>query len=69
MSITFIGLGDPLIPDWGTDILYGRGHYGTFSTVFWPAFLWPGLFIVITAIGFMLIGDGLRDALDPRLHI
>ncbi len=69
VSITFLGLADPSIPDWGTDILYGRGNYGAYSTVFWPAFLWPGFFIVITSIGFMLIGDGLRDALDPRLHL
>ncbi|MHA1932251.1 MAG: ABC transporter permease [Promethearchaeota archaeon] len=69
VSITFLELGDKSIPDWGTDILYGRGQFGAYSSVYWPAYLWPGLFIVITAIGFMLIGDGLRDALDPRLHI
>jgi len=69
VSITFLELGDTSIPDWGTDLLYGRGQYGAYSSVFWPAYLWPGLFIVITAIGFMLIGDGLRDALDPRIHI
>ena len=69
VSINFIGLGDPSIPDWGTDILYGRGNYGTFSTIYWPAFLWPGFIIALTAIGFMLIGDGLRDALDPRSNI
>ncbi len=32
------------------------------------AALWPGIFIGIASIGFMLIGDGLRDALDPRFH-
>ncbi|MHA2186290.1 MAG: ABC transporter permease [Promethearchaeota archaeon] len=69
VSISFIELGDGSIPDWGTDILYGRGQWGAYSTVFWPAFLWPGLFITITAIGFMLIGDGLRDAFDARLNI
>ncbi|MHA1915013.1 MAG: ABC transporter permease [Promethearchaeota archaeon] len=69
VSIAFLGLGDESFIDWGTDILYGRGQWGAFSSVFWPAFLWPGIFIAITAIGFMLIGDGLRDALDPRLHI
>ena len=69
VSISFINLGDPSIPDWGTDILYGSGQYGAYSSPFWPAYLWPGFFITITAIGFMLIGDGLRDALDPRLHI
>lgn len=64
VGIAFLGLGDERFADWGTDINYGRGHWGEYYAVFWP-----GLFIAITAIGFMLIGDGLRDALDPRLHI
>jgi peptide/nickel transport system permease protein len=64
VGIAFLGLGDESFADWGTDINYGRGHWGAYYAVFWP-----GLFIAITAIGFMLIGDGLRDALDPRLHI
>lgn len=63
-SLAFLGLADEQITDWGTDILYARDH----SLAYW-AVLWPGLLIAITAIGFMLIGDGLRDALDPRLHI
>jgi len=37
-------------------------------TAIGPAF-WPGLFIGMTAIGFILLGDGLRDALDPKLKI
>ena len=64
VGIAFLGLGDESFADWGTDINFGRGHWGAYYAVFWP-----GLFIAITAIGFMLIGDGLRDALDPRLHI
>jgi peptide/nickel transport system permease protein len=63
-SIAFLGLGDQTITDWGTDIMYSRSR----MTAIGPAF-WPGLFIGITAIGFILIGDGLRDALDPRLKI
>ena len=63
-SIAFLGLGDEQIADWGTDISWSRTQTGAFGAVFWP-----GIFIAITAIGFMLIGDGLRDALDPRLHI
>lgn len=63
-GLAFIGLGDPSVANWGADILYARGHFETPG-----AALWPGLFIGITAIGFILIGDGLRDALDPRLHI
>jgi peptide/nickel transport system permease protein len=64
VGIAFLGLGDEKFADWGSDIDYGRGQWGAYYAVFWP-----GLFIAIAAIGFMLIGDGLRDALDPRLHI
>ena len=64
VSIAFLGLADDQVADWGTDIQYGRYRWGQ-----WGAIFWPGLFIAIAAIGFMLIGDGLRDALDPRLHI
>ncbi|MFX1456042.1 MAG: ABC transporter permease [Promethearchaeota archaeon] len=63
-SIAFLGLGDETFADWGTDINYGRSQLNAYWALFWP-----GLFIAIAAIGFMLIGDGLRDALDPRLHI
>ncbi|MFX1345235.1 MAG: ABC transporter permease [Promethearchaeota archaeon] len=64
-SIAYLKLGDETFADWGTDISYGQAQK---FTAYWALF-WPGLFIAITAIGFMLIGDGLRDALDPRLHI
>ncbi|NHJ19354.1 MAG: ABC transporter permease [Candidatus Lokiarchaeota archaeon] len=63
-GLAFIGLGDPRVANWGADIMYAQGHFNTPG-----ASLWPGLFIGITAIGCILIGDGLRDALDPRLHI
>ncbi|MFX1451807.1 MAG: ABC transporter permease [Promethearchaeota archaeon] len=63
-SIAFLGMGDETITDWGTDIMYSRSQHSAYWAV-----VWPGLLISITAIGFMLIGDGLRDALDPRLHI
>jgi len=64
-GLSFIGLGDPTIADWGTDINFARG-----VVIIAPgAALWPGLFIGIAAIGFVLIGDGLRDAIDPRLKL
>lgn len=63
-SIAYLGLSDQQIADWGTDISWARIHTSAYYAVFWP-----GLFIAIAAIGFMLIGDGLRDALDPRLHL
>jgi peptide/nickel transport system permease protein len=63
-SIAFLGFGDQSLPDWGTDINYARTKFSHYYTAFWP-----GLFILIAVMGFILIGDGLRDALDPRLHI
>ena len=63
-SIAFLGMGDQTISDWGTDIMYSRAQMTAIGAAFWP-----GLFIGLTAIGFILAGDGFRDALDPRLTI
>jgi ABC-type dipeptide/oligopeptide/nickel transport system permease subunit len=63
-AIAFLGFGDQALPDWGTDINYARVQFSNYGIA-----LWPGLFIIIAVMGFMLIGDGLRDALDPRLRI
>ncbi|MEE9571918.1 MAG: ABC transporter permease [Candidatus Neomarinimicrobiota bacterium] len=63
-AIAFLGMSqETRIADWGTDIYYARGQFNAP----WAA-IWPGFFIAIAVIGFMLIGDGLRDALDPRLN-
>ena len=62
-GIAFLGFGDTSLPDWGTDISYSSGRLSAIH-----ASLWPGLFILISVLGFMLVGDGLRDALDPRLQ-
>jgi ABC-type dipeptide/oligopeptide/nickel transport system permease subunit len=62
-GLAFLGFGDEALPDWGTDMNYGRG----FITTMIHTTLWPGIFILIAVLGFMLVGDGLRDALDPRL--
>ena len=64
-GLAFLGLGDPTVASWGIDINWARDRL---FTALWAA-IWPGIFIGLTAVGFMLIGDGLRDALDPRLHI
>ena len=63
-SLTYIGMGDIKISDWGTDINWAQAR---FLSAPWAA-LWPGLLIALTVLAFMLIGDGLRDALDPRLR-
>jgi peptide/nickel transport system permease protein len=63
-SLSFVGLGvQPPKPSWGTMLADARAY--VFSGEWWlPAF--PGLAISIAVIGFNLLGDALRDALDPR---
>lgn len=62
-SLGFLGLGiPPPIPEWGAMI--GGGRVYLFSSPHIVVF--PGLFIMATALAFNLIGDGLRDALDPK---
>lgn len=62
--LSFIGLGiQPPIPEWGSILSMGREYIRDF----WPIVVFPGVMIMITLISFNLLGDGLRDALDPRL--
>lgn len=62
--LSFIGLGvQPPNPEWGTMISDARDYLRSHVTLA----LYPGLCIMITVIAFNLLGDGLRDALDPRL--
>ncbi len=63
-GLAFLGYSDPHLIEWGRDIDLGRGHLVDAP---WASF-WPGMMIVFTVLGFMLVGDGLRDALDPRLR-
>ncbi len=64
-SLSYLGLGaQPPTPSWGRMLTEARAFLGqaTWLGVF------PGLFIMITVIGFNLVGDGLRDILDPRMR-
>lgn len=64
-GLSFIGFGArPPTPEWGVMISEGSKF---FSTQPWLSFF-PGLAILLTVAAFNLIGDGLRDALDPRLR-
>ncbi|MEO8241586.1 MAG: ABC transporter permease [bacterium] len=64
-GLSFLGLGaQPPMPEWGT--MLGDGRNQIFSAPHLVFF--PGIAIMITVLGFNLLGDGLRDALDPRLN-
>ena len=64
-ALSFLGLGtQPPTPSWGIMLSMGRGYLE--QAPWLGAF--PGLAIFLTVLGFNLLGDGLRDALDPRLR-
>ena len=64
-NLSFVGLGvQPPTPAWGSMIRQGTPHL---SDAPWVS-LFPGLAILITVLAFNLLGDGLRDILDPRLQ-
>ena len=63
-SLSFLGLGaQPPSPDWGVMISEGKDYlqYAPWLTIF------PGLAIAVSALAFNMLGDGLRDRLDPRM--
>lgn len=63
-GLSFLGFGaQPPTPSWGQMLSQSRGYMlpnAWFS-------IWPGIAILVTVVGFNLLGDGLRDALDPRI--
>ncbi len=62
-GLSFIGLGaQPPTPEWGTMIAGGRDHL---RSAWWIVNA-PGIAIMLTVLGFNLLGDGLRDLLDPQ---
>ncbi len=64
-SLAFLGLGNkPPSPSWGSMV---SSSYGFLEIAPWAA-LFPGAAIALTVLGFNLLGDGVRDALDPRLR-
>lgn len=63
-GLSYLGFGDYRLIEWGNDISTARAMiYSAPHAAFWPGFM-----ILITVLGFMLLGDGLRDAFDPRLR-
>lgn len=63
-GLSFLGLGvQPPDPSWGNILTAGKDNI----TVAWWLSLFPGIAILITVLSYNLVGEGLRDALDPRL--
>lgn len=63
-SLSFLGLGvQPPEPSWGNILTSGKDNI----TVAWWLSVYPGLAILFTVLSYNLVGEGLRDALDPRL--
>jgi glutathione transport system permease protein len=62
-SLSFLGLGaSPETPDWGAMLSMGRDYLSTSSHVV----IMPGIAIFLTVLAFNIVGDGLRDVLDPK---
>ena len=63
-SLSFLGLGiQPPTPSWGSMISFAQSYIS-----YLPGYsIFPGLAIMITVIAFNIFGDGLRDALDPKM--
>ena len=64
-TLSFIGLGaQPPIAEWGAMLSEGRNLMRDHMDLM----LYPGICIMITVLAFNMLGDGLRDAMDPRLR-
>jgi ABC-type dipeptide/oligopeptide/nickel transport system permease subunit len=64
-GLSFVGLGVPIPqPEWGAIMATGREYLATA----WWITLFPGGLIAVAVLGVNLLGDGLRDVLDPRLR-
>lgn len=65
-SLTFLGLGvDPTVPSWGGMLADSRNYV---TTAWWTA-TFPGIAIMLTVLGFNLLGDWLRDKFDPNMKM
>jgi peptide/nickel transport system permease protein len=63
-ALSFLGIGvQPPTPSWGNMLIAGKQTLGTA----WWLSVFPGLAILITVLGYNLLGEGIRDALDPRI--
>jgi peptide/nickel transport system permease protein len=63
-ALSFLGIGvQPPTPSWGNILTLGKDN----MEIAWWLSVFPGLAILVTVLGYNLLGEGIRDALDPRL--
>jgi peptide/nickel transport system permease protein len=66
-SLSFLGLGDPSIPTWG-QMLQAGFQTGALYVGYWWWVIAPGVFIIFTALAFMLLALAMEAIVDPRLR-
>ncbi|MFQ6125943.1 MAG: ABC transporter permease [Candidatus Heimdallarchaeota archaeon] len=64
-ALSFLGFGDPNVASWGKSLWIAQ--QALYAGKWWPV-IFPGVFIVLTALSFSVVGDGLNDALNPKLR-
>ncbi len=64
-ALSFLGIGvQPPTPSWGNMLTEGKDNL----EIAWWLSMFPGMAILVTVLGYNLLGEGLRDALDPRIR-
>jgi peptide/nickel transport system permease protein len=67
-ALSFLGIGTEVgYADWGQVLAFARNWITSLNT-YWYIVVWPGLTLVLYVMGFNLVGDALRDVLDPRMR-
>lgn len=67
-ALSFLGIGTEIgYADWGQVLSFARNWITSLST-YWYIIVWPGLTLVLFVMGWNLVGDALRDVLDPRMR-
>jgi peptide/nickel transport system permease protein len=67
-ALSFLGIGTQIgYADWGQVLSFARNWIGNLG-IYWYIVVWPGLTLVLFVMGWNLVGDALRDVLDPRMR-